>query len=94
MVAILVGLMEMVYMLINPQFMEQYAEMTTRKMVESGATSDMIAAHKKEMEQYKWMANPVFMGLFYFFETAVLGTIMSLVVALITKTPKPKPAIA
>ncbi len=85
-VALLVGIMEMVYMYMNPGFMEQYAEITSKRMMEQGASAEKMAAYKKEMEQYKWMASPVGMGIFYFFETAVLGTIMSLIVALFART--------
>lgn len=88
-VALLVGLMEMAYMLINPDFMDQYAELTTRKMQEEGATTAAIASHKADMDKYKWMANPALMGIFYFFETAILGTLISLVVSLILKTRMP-----
>ncbi|HEX6334686.1 MAG TPA: DUF4199 domain-containing protein [Flavisolibacter sp.] len=88
-VAALVGMMELVYMLINPEFMNQYAELSTRRMQEQGASADQIRAHQQQMESYKWMANPVAMGLFYFFETAVLGTIMSLATAAIMRSRRP-----
>ena len=90
-VAILVGLMEMAYMLINPDFIDQYAEITTRKMQEEGATTEAIASHKADMDKYRWMANPAMMGIFYFFETSVLGTLISLIASLILKTKKSKP---
>jgi hypothetical protein len=82
----------MVYLYLNPGFMEQYAEITLKRMMEQGAGAEKMAAYKKEMEQYKWMASPVGMGLFYFFETAVLGTIMSLFVAIFARTKKPASA--
>jgi hypothetical protein len=93
-VAVLVGLMEFVYMLLNPGFMDQYATLLANKMKAQGATAEMIAQKQKEMENFKWMANPAGMGIFYFFETAVLGTIISLIVALINKTKRPKQALA
>lgn len=88
-VALLVGIMEMAYLYMNPGFMEQYAEITSKRMMEQGASAEKLEAYKKEMEQYKWMASPVGMGLFYFFETAILGTITSLIVALFARTKKP-----
>ena len=47
-VALLVGLMEMVYMLANPGFMDQYAELTTKRMAEEGANTEKIAAYKQK----------------------------------------------
>ena len=93
-VALLVGLMEAVYMLMNPDFMDQYAELTTRSMMESGASAEKIEAYKTEIAQYSWMSNPVNMGLFYFLETAILGTIMALIVAFFSKEKKSRTALA
>ncbi len=93
-VALLVGLMELVYILVNPGFFEQYGELTTRKLVEEGASAEAIAKHKQSMDAYKWMANPAAMGIWYFFETAIIGTIVSLIVALFARTKNPRPALA
>lgn len=93
-VALLVGLMELVYILINPEFFAQYGELTTRKLVEEGASAEVISKHKQDMESYKWMANPAAMGTWYFFETAIIGTIVSLFVALFLRTKNAQPALA
>ena len=87
-VAVLVGLMEFVYMLVNPDFMDQYAAIMENKMKAEGATAEMIAKQQKQVESMKWMAHPAGMGIFYFFETAILGTIVSVITALINKTRK------
>jgi hypothetical protein len=73
-------------MLINPGFMEQYAAMTVAQMKEDGATAAEIASRQAEMQRVQWLANPVAMGLFYFVETALIGTILSLIVALLMRT--------
>jgi len=93
-VALLVGLMEATYMLINPDFMEQYGELVTNRMKEQGASAAALAEHQKEMDNFKWMANPAAMGIFYFLETAVIGTVISLIVALIARTKKMQPVMA
>jgi len=85
-VALLVGLMELVYMLANPGFMDQYAEISTKKMAEQGASAAEIESRKKEMENYKWLASPAGMGIFYFLETFILGTIMSLLTSLFVRS--------
>ncbi|HEU4471412.1 MAG TPA: DUF4199 domain-containing protein [Flavisolibacter sp.] len=87
-VALLVGLMEFVYMLINPGFMEQYGSLMSERLKAGGASAAEIAAHEQQMASYKWLANPAAMGVFYFLETAVLGTIMSVIVALVKKTKR------
>jgi Protein of unknown function (DUF4199) len=93
-VGVLVGLMELVYMVLNPGFMEQYATLTETRMKEQGASAELLSDHKAQMESMKWMATPVGMGVFYFFETTVLGTIISVITALIGKSKTPKPAMA
>ena len=63
-------------------------------MKAQGASAEAIADKQKQMENFKWMASPAGMGIFYFFETAILGTIISLIVALVSKTRLPKKALA
>ncbi|HEX6914554.1 MAG TPA: DUF4199 domain-containing protein [Chitinophagaceae bacterium] len=84
-IAMLVGLMELLYMWLNPQFISQYAELSTRKLQESGASAERIAEHKKQLEQFSWMASPAIMGVYYFLETAVLGAICSAIVGLLMR---------
>lgn len=93
-VATLVGLMEFVYLFVNPDFMEQYASMTTERLKAQGASAAAIASHQNEMQSMKWMANPTAMGAFYFLETAIIGTVLSLIVALVLRKQKLKPAMA
>lgn len=87
-VAVLVGLMELFYMMANPGFMEQYADMMVKSLEKQGASAAKIAAKKQEMASMKWMASPAVMGIFYFVETAVIGAIVSVIVALIQQTKK------
>lgn len=93
-IAVLVGLMECIYMLANPGFMDQYADIMVKSMEQKGASAAMIAKTKSEMDSMKWMANPAMMGIFYFFETAVIGTIVSVITALIQKPKKKQAAFA
>lgn len=85
-VSVLVGLMEFCYMLMNPGFIEQYVDIVQKSMQAKGATAAEIAAKKAEMDNYRWMANPAATGVFYFLETAIIGTILSLIGALIIRT--------
>jgi hypothetical protein len=93
-VATMVGLMEMAYILINPDFMEQYATLTTARMKAQGVSAAEIASHQSEIESMKWLASPAAMGVFYFAETAAIGTVLSLIAALVMRTKKLQPVIA
>lgn len=87
-VAICVGLMEVAYILINPDFMEQYANLQLQKMTSEGASPEKITEFKSELEQFAFMAKPIPMGVFYFFETAILGAVASLIIALFFRSSK------
>jgi hypothetical protein len=93
-IAILVGLMELVYIAFNPDFFDQYGALTSKSLQEKGASAAEIADQKKQMESMKWMLNPAAMGAFYFFETAILGTIMSAITALVARTRGERPQVA
>lgn len=93
-VAVLVGLMELVYMMMNPGFMDKYVSLSVQRLEEGGASAAEIAKQKQMMENMKWMANPAAMGIFYFIETAILGTIMSLILALLMKSKRKQAAFA
>lgn len=87
-VAVCVGLMEFAYVLINPEFMEQYGNLQVQKMIQDGASAAEIAALREEMEQFSFMANPIAMGVFYFFETAILGSVASLIISIFFRSGK------
>lgn len=93
-IALLVGLMEFCYMLLNPDFMEHYASLNEQRLVESGASAEKLARNREMMESMKWMANPAAMGVFYFVETMILGTIMSLILAFFFRPKQQAAAIA
>jgi hypothetical protein len=87
--AVFVGLMEYTYIaFINPDFYEQYGRMMTEGMRAKGASAAELAATRQEQESYAWMANPLMAGLFYFLETAVIGTILSLIGAPFLRRPE------
>ena len=81
-VAVLVGLMEFAYILANPGFYEQYGEIYLTRMTSEGASATEIAAAKEQMEAYAFMANPVVSGVFYFFETTLVGTVAAMIIAI------------
>ena len=93
-VAVCVGLMEAVYMAINPAFFAQYGQLKLDEMIASNAPAEEIAQFKQDMEDYAFMASPLVNGVFYFFETAILGSVLSLIVALFFRPSKTNPNLA
>ena len=87
-VGLLVGLMELVYIMMNPNFMQEYSARMETMLRQGGASAEKLASHRSEIESMKWMANPVGMGVFYFIETSVLGTVIAVLTALIARTKK------
>lgn len=87
-VAVCVGLMEVAYILINPDFMEQYGQLQLQKMKSEGATLEEVIEFKSEMKRFSFMAKPLPMGVFYFFETAILGSVASFIIALFFRSTK------
>jgi hypothetical protein len=84
--AVFVGLMEYSYMaFINPGFIDQYISITQDAMRQKGSTQAEINATLAEMKNFEWMRNPLLTGLFYFVETSVVGTILSLIAAIFTR---------
>jgi|GEM_PF-2527659 len=84
-VSVMVGLMEMIYIYLHPEFYEQYGAVYLQHMQASGASADDIAKAKESMQQYQVMSTPWANGLFYFFETAFIGNIATLAFAFIMK---------
>lgn len=76
-IALCVGIMEAGYLWANPNFMEQYGKLYIESKQASGATEAEITEIKKQMEDYSWMQNPAAGGVFYFFETLLLGSVFS-----------------
>lgn len=81
-IAFLVGLMEFGYILSNPGFFEQYGELYLSRLQADGAPEVEIAAARQQMEDFAFMANPVANGIFYFIETALIGTVSALIMGI------------
>ena len=84
-VAVMVGLMELVYILQHPDFFEKYGAIMLQQMKASGTSDEEIKKTTEAMEQYKFMQTPWANGLFYFFETAFIGNIATLAFAFVMK---------
>lgn len=78
-----VGLMEYTYVAFtNPDFYDQYAKVMIEGLKEKGASAKELEEMRQQQESYAWLTNPFATGAFYFLETSVIGTIMSLIAAL------------
>ena len=84
-VALFVGLMEAAYISFNPEFMEQAQDIYLKRMVADGASATEIADMQTQMESYAWMKQPALSGLFYFVETMLVGSVASLILALLIR---------
>jgi hypothetical protein len=87
-VAILIGIMEYFYMVVTPDFYENYSQLYIKQMKHNGATTEMMNQAKHEMGNYKWMQNPLMTGLFYFFETFLIGAVATLLIGIFLKSKK------
>lgn len=87
-IAVCIGLMESIYIIMEPGFYEKYGKLYAGQLKAKGASAEKINEMKAEMDKYKWMQNAPMTGLFYFFETALIGTIGSLIMARFFKTKK------
>ena len=76
-----IGIMECVYIALNPDFYEDFAAMYIKHLQENGASASELAEVSGQMESYRWMQNPFMTGVFYFFETLLIGTVMALITA-------------
>lgn len=78
---VFVGGMEATYIAYNPDFYDQYARLMVESKKAEGAGEAELEKVRQEQADYQWMATPGMTGIFYFFETAVIGTIISLIAA-------------
>lgn len=77
------GAMEFTYMqFVNPDFMEQYAEITLKHAEEDGASPEKIAKIEASIEKNKMFENPIVAAVFYFMSSSVLGLVIALLAAL------------
>ncbi len=75
-VAVFVGAMEFIYIrFMNPEFYDEYGKVFIEGMRESGEPEQKIAEAQQGLESFSWMRNPVLTGIFYFFETLIVGSI-------------------
>lgn len=81
-VGICVGLMELIYLTMNPDFMDSYGKLYIEGLENNGASAEKIAEAKQYMEDYQWMSNPLLAGAFYFVETFIIGAIGSSIVSI------------
>jgi hypothetical protein len=92
-VALFVGMGEFIYISVNPEFFNQYGDLMVRKLEANGAPPQEITDLRQSMEDFKWMQNPIGSGIFYFFESFVIGAIISFIFGIFLK-PKNKVNIA
>lgn len=73
-----------VYKNFFPDFMDRFAEMSIKKLQDSGADVQTITAKTAEMDQMKeWYKNPLSVILLTYMEILPLGLVMSLISGLI-----------
>ena len=87
-VGVIVGIMEYCYMILSPGFYEKYGHMYVAQMKHNGASMEALKQVKLEMNNYKWMQNPLMTGIFYFFETFLIGTTAALILGIFLKNKK------
>lgn len=92
-VGFVVGLMEMIYVAITPEFFDGYYNATMQSMQLRGASATEIASFKEMFESFSWLRNPALTGLFYFAQIVVLGGILSLIIGIFMR-PKTTPQLA
>ena len=91
-IALIVGLMEFIYISFNPEFFDTYARIQIEQLKSSGASEETITETKQQIEAFSWMRNPLLTGLFYVFETGIIGTVVSLITVLFFRKKQAKPA--
>jgi uncharacterized protein DUF4199 len=92
-VGAMVGLMEMIYIALTPEFFDGYYNAYIEAMIKKGASATEIAAFKDTFERLSWMRNPLLTCLFYFVETALIGLVMSFIIGIFMRS-KPQPKLA
>ena len=88
--AISTAFMQVYYALINPHFME-LGEVSLNKKLAAGSISQ--DEFNRQVMEVRQMAAPMFQLVFGFLGTVAMGTVISVVMALILRTRTPKPAI-
>jgi len=81
-IAIIVGLMEYGYIQFwNPGFYDQYGAIMLEHLRNSGVTQEIMSRAQDQITSLSWMKDPLMTGLFYFFETFLIGAVGALVIA-------------
>ena len=83
--AVFVGLLEWIYVAMNPTFFDDYGRLALEAMKAKGASAADIAEFHKQQEAFAWLREPAAMGAFYFVETTLVGTAFALVAALFAR---------
>ena len=81
-VAVMIGLMEGAYVFFNPDFYDHYMAAYIRHLQATGAGEEEVRQIRDSMSQGGFMKTPLANGLYYFFETACIGNIATLALAM------------
>ena len=77
--ALFVGAMEWSYLqFFNPDFFDEYTSIYLERLRVDGAAQAEIDSAIAEMEKFSFFRNPLLSGAWYFFETAFIGLVVSL----------------
>ena len=82
---LIVGLLEGIYVAVNPDFFDHYNRLAGEAMRADGATPERLAALRKQQEDFAWMRDPAALGVFYFFETTFFGSLIAIAAAAFTR---------
>lgn len=86
-VAIAIGAAECSFMLMNPNFIQDYGTGMMNSMRAQGVSEQVIQQSAAEMQRFSFVQNPLLVGVYYFFETFVIGAISALIFAFFLKSP-------
>ncbi|MEM1000021.1 MAG: DUF4199 domain-containing protein [Bacteroidota bacterium] len=77
-IAVLVALLEVVYISSYPSFYADYAEIYLSRAEARNPTPSELAVAKRSIENYSFLASPILSGAFYLVETTVVGFVASM----------------
>lgn len=83
--ALMAGLLEGVYLALNPGFYDHYMMAYIGQLKTSGAPESEIRQLEESMKQAGFMKTPLANGLYYFLEMAFVGNIASLAFAMVMR---------
>ncbi len=83
--ALMAGLLEGVYLVLNPGFYEHYMVAYISRLKTSGAPEVEIRQLEDSLKQAGFMKTPLANGMYYFLEMAFIGNIASLAFAMLMR---------